>query len=236
MLSSADWSLSLLLGLASTPHCAAMCGPLVMAYSAQCPRGAAAPHLAYQAGRILTYTALGALAGWVGQSAYLLGHMAGVERGVALGAGLLLVVMGIAMAGRLGRGAELVQLQSSTFRGWVRRVTPFLLSTTTRSKFGLGLGMGLLPCGLVWAALAKAAAAGTAWDGAASMAAFGGGTAVSLLAIGLFAGGWQRRLAPMGTRLAAVCLILFGLVTIWRGAHPQEGGGNACHVHHRASS
>lgn len=231
----ADWSLSLLLGLASTPHCAAMCGPLVMAYGAHCPRGAAAPHLAYQAGRILTYSLLGALAGWFGQGAFLLGHLAGLERAVALVAGILLVVTGLALTGIAGR-SNLVQLRTSSSRGWVRHVTPLLLSASAASKLGLGLGMGLLPCGMVWAALAKSAASGTPWDGAAGMAAFGCGTAVSLLAIGFFAGEWQRRVAPMGTRLAAVGLILFGLVTIWRGARPQEGGGNACHVHHRASS
>src|SRR5512141_1325170 len=54
------------------------------------------------------------------------------------------------------------------------------------SKLLLGLAMGFLPCGLLYAGLLKAASTGTALGGAASMAAFGVGTAGALLGIGLF--------------------------------------------------
>lgn len=234
-MSSADWGLAFLLGLASTPHCAVMCGPIVLAFGGGGGgpgRRSVSPHLAYQAGRILTYSLLGALAGWAGQGALLVGHVAGVERAVALAAGVLLIGVGITMSGMVHfRRPALIQLQAP-----LKQVAPLLASRSVTGKFGLGLGLGLLPCGLVWAALAKAGVAATPWDGAANMAAFGAGTAVSLLAIGLFSAGWQRRVSPFGTRLAAVCMVVFGIVTIWRGMHPAKGGGSVCHVHHRAAS
>ena len=66
-----DLTLPLALGVVSCLHCAQMCGPIVL-----CVGRAAADHLAYNAGRIFTYSALGALAGAAGQGVV---RLAGVE-------------------------------------------------------------------------------------------------------------------------------------------------------------
>ena len=59
-----ELGLVFLLGLVSSLHCVQMCGPIVLAFSLPLPRPEALrAHLRYNAGRILTYAALGALAG-----------------------------------------------------------------------------------------------------------------------------------------------------------------------------
>jgi sulfite exporter TauE/SafE len=106
----------------------------------------------------------------------------------------------------------------------------------TRAKFVLGLGLGFLPCGMVYAALLKAMSTGSAWSGAASMAAFGAGTAVSLVGLGLFSAAirsWFRGRSP---RVAAACVVALGLLVLWRGfvtpSHPSTSEKpGACHVH-----
>ena len=60
-----DFGLALGLGLLGSLHCAAMCGPLMLALPAG--QGGAGRHLAgrilYQLGRVTTYCLLGVLAG-----------------------------------------------------------------------------------------------------------------------------------------------------------------------------
>ena len=68
-----EFSVVFSFGLAGGLHCAQMCGPLVLAYSLPLRGGAMRAHLAYNAGRIATYTLLGAVAGAVGQAIRLPG-------------------------------------------------------------------------------------------------------------------------------------------------------------------
>jgi hypothetical protein len=82
----------------------------------------------------------------------------------------------------------------------------------------LGLVWGWLPCGLVYSMLIWALGSGGAVDGALLMLAFGIGTLPNLLATGLLAGQFVRRLQQPRVRAAAgVLLILFGLYTLYRG-------------------
>jgi uncharacterized protein len=96
--------------------------------------------------------------------------------------------------------------------GRFSRVTGGLLRAG-RNKFLLGLALGLLPCGLVYAALLKAMDSAGAVPGALTMLAFGAGTSAALFAVGYgsgFCGRWMSRLAPVSVMLA-------GAVMVWRG-------------------
>jgi sulfite exporter TauE/SafE len=57
--------------LLGSVHCAAMCGGFVCLYSGSGParHTGAAPHVAYNAGRLVSYLLLGAIAGSVGRCA-----------------------------------------------------------------------------------------------------------------------------------------------------------------------
>ncbi len=98
------------LGLVSSLHCVQMCGPIVLSYSVALesltrPAGRQfipsllTNHLAYNAGRIITYTALGALAGLAGHSMGLLGRLAGFSHAAAIITGSLMIVAGIFLLG-----------------------------------------------------------------------------------------------------------------------------------------
>src|SRR6185295_5836437 len=89
----------------------------------------------------------------------------------------------------------LVQIDRTGFsRFFSRTMGKLMVSPSPLSKLTLGLILGFLPCGLLYAALLKAVSAGSFAGGAVSMMAFGLGTAGALLAIGLFSSVLSLRL------------------------------------------
>ena len=220
-----DLAIPLGFGLVSSLHCAQMCGPIVLASSLHGPRWRG--QLAYNAGRIATYSFLGALAGAFGQGMTWLGRFAGWQSTASIVAGIALLAAAILLAGWVpGRG--LVQIQASPVR-WAAR---YLQGATVRARLALGLALGFLPCGMVYAALIKAVDAGSAWGGAATMCAFGLGTSVTLLAIGAGAGFLAPRLIRFAPMFAAVSAAVVGVFLIYRGmtaTFPTSGDHH--HVH-----
>lgn len=213
------------LGLFSSLHCVSMCGPIVLSYSL--PLGSrkfsdqAAAHILYNVGRILTYALLGAIAGVFGNTVGFIGELAGIANVAAIVAGVLMVIAGFLMLDllpnkRLQKFNPL--LYTSRF---LRPLGSRFSSTSLGSKFSLGLMLGFLPCGLIYAALLKSMSTGTAFAGALTMTAFGLGTAASLLAIGIFSSAFNVRLSRWGSRLAAVSVLLLGIFMVSRGVMPM---------------
>ncbi len=213
------------LGLVSSLHCVSMCGPIVLSYSL--PLGSKPfreqilAHLFYNGGRILTYAALGAIAGLAGGTVGFVGQLAGFENVAAIVAGVLMVVAGVLMldllpSKRLQKFNPL--LYTSRF---LRPLSKLFSSASVGSKFSLGMMLGFLPCGLIYAALLKSLATGTALAGAMTMAAFGLGTAASLLGIGIFSSAFSVKLSRWGSKLAAVSVLVLGLFIVSRGVMPM---------------
>jgi sulfite exporter TauE/SafE len=205
-----ELGLVFLLGLVSSLHCVQMCGPIVLAFSLPLNRAdSLRAQLHYNAGRILTYSVLGAIAGAVGNGIGMLGRLAGVASGARVLAGIAMIVAGVLMIGLLPSNG-LVTIQS---RGITKRIGRRLLAPG--GKFTLGLTLGFLPCGLVYAALLKAVETGSAIAGALTMLAFGGGTAVALLTLG--AASSFIRFPRWSNRIAAVSIMAAGALLVWRG-------------------
>jgi hypothetical protein len=215
-----------MLGLVSSLHCVQMCGPIVLSYSvavSQLQKNASTVspllrnHLAYNAGRILTYSALGAVAGIAGGAMGLLGRLAGFTHFLAIVAGVLMIVVGISMLGIIPSSMltnRLFRIPSSFLRG----VGKLLSAQGSGNRFFLGLALGFLPCGLIYSALLKAMATGSAFAGATTMLAFGLGTAGALLALGMFSSAIRMRLNRWGSQLAAAGVTLMGILLLWRGS------------------
>ena len=234
-MSPLDFGLVFVFGLVSSLHCVQMCGPLVLSYSLPLVKNGAGrrelilAHAGYNAGRILTYTALGGVAGALGGAAGMLGRMAGMANGARIFAGLAMLAAGISLLGfRPSAGLVSIQRKSFTLR-LSRAVSRLLLAPGPGRKFQLGLALGFLPCGLVYGALLKAVDTGSAIPGALTMLAFGFGTVLSLLGIGLASGFLGRFTGNWSNRLAAASLLVFGLFLLWRGLVPPAGP--TCHVH-----
>jgi hypothetical protein len=210
------------LGLAGSLHCVQMCGPLVLSFGLQMPARA---HAAYHLGRILTYAALGMVAGWFGSGVALAGAMAGVQNAAAIVGGVLMIAAGMLITAPAVRGNQLIRIGPGSR---LSRVAGKLLRITSpRGKFAMGLVMGLLPCGLIYAALLRSVAAASPLSGAMNMAAFGAGTAGPLFGLGVFSVTITRWIGLRGQNWAAAGVLLMGAVLLWRGlADP------ALHLHH----
>lgn len=229
-MSPADFSLVLAFGFLSSLHCVQMCGPIVLTYSvaanaAQGRRRFLGLHLAYNAGRTLTYMLLGAGAGFAGGTMGWVGRLAGIENATAIIAGIAMVLTGIAMFGF-----------TPAFRRWSGLALPsrllspagkLLASPAVRSKFALGLIMGFLPCGLIYVALMRAIGTAAPLDGALTMLAFGAGTSLALIAVGVGASFTTQKVARWGTTVSAASVLIMGVFLVGRGAF----AGPAMHHH-----
>lgn len=222
-----DFGVMFMLGLVSSLHCAQMCGPIVLSYSVALEsltvgHQALVPlrnHIAYNAGRILTYSALGAVAGFAGHTMGLLGRLAGFSHALAITSGGLMIVAGIVMLGVIPAHT----LSSRFFRipdQTLKRVAKLISAPDSLNRFLLGLSLGLLPCGLIYAALIKAMSSGSVFAGAVTMFAFGSGTAGALLAVGIFSSTLRMNVRQWGSRLAALGVTAMGVILVWRGTLP----------------
>ena len=175
-----------LAGLIGSPHCVAMCGGFA-ATCARTPAGAAAWHL----GRLTTYAVLGAIAA-------LAGH---ALPGPPWVSAVVSVVLLTWFAGTL---AGLLPEPRLAFPGVGNAMSRLVASDAPGSRYLFGMANGLLPCGLVYAALALPVALGSAPLGSLAMVLFGLGTvpALATLAAGisrlLRRGLWPRRLLAAG--------------------------------------
>jgi sulfite exporter TauE/SafE len=214
-----------LIGLLGGVHCIGMCGGIVGALTLQTPRRSRAwsMHLAYSTGRIVSYAAAGAIMGLIGGAGLMFNHVLPVQMLFYVLANLMLVGLGLYLAGLAG---ELVRLESLGAWLW-RHVQPysvrFLPADTVTKAFVLGTLWGWLPCGLVYSVLATALVSGSAASGAGVMLAFGLGTLPNLLLAGMVFKRLREITANRRLRLVAGALVaFFGFAGLARAANLAE--------------
>jgi uncharacterized protein len=218
---------ALVLGLASSVHCAAMCGPLVLALHRPAGgTGSTARLVCHHAGRLTVYAGLGLMAGGVGR----LAAVAGVGRLVAITAGALLVA---------GVIRERVFGRSRAFAGPGRLVERGLAATrrgVDRHPILGGLlsgGVnGLLPCTPVYAAVTAATAMPDLSRGVAFMLLFGLGTIPSLVVVSALASRVSPGVRQRAALVTPVAIGLLGLLLIARGLPIGEAAHALVHSHH----
>ena len=225
-------------GLMGGLHCAAMCGGIVclLDRNRQGPaRGMARWKypLAYNAGRVFSYTMAGMLAGGAGQAGLLLRGSVPVQQVFMLAAGLTLCLIALYLAGvsPMMRG-----LESAGAVLW-RQVEPIakrmLPVDSVPKAMGLGLVWGWLPCGMVYAALLLALSTAHPLQGALVMFAFGLGTLPNMLLMSSLVRRLQQTLKIRGARLVvAGVLAAAGLYGVYHGMHAgaMAGDGFFCRV------
>ncbi|MEZ5291602.1 MAG: sulfite exporter TauE/SafE family protein [Vicinamibacterales bacterium] len=201
--------------LGSAAHCVGMCGPFVLIVSRRYgpPHGrvsSAAAQAWYTLGRLTTYAVLGAAAAAFGGLVQTAGALVGLRRTAAVVAGLVLVLWAVARLSSLAARLPL---------GWTGRLTGVLARRAPRHPYGAGVLLGLLPCGLLYAAVAAAMARDGAAAGAAALAAFGLGTAPALLGVSVTDRLFVQRRAAVD-RLSQAFVLVMGLWYVWRGVAP----------------
>lgn len=199
-------------GLMGSAHCLGMCGGIMSTLTlARSPSSSGMPALlAYNSGRIFSYTAAGLIVASIGSllSDSLL-VVADVMRVVA---SLILILMAFYIA-NWWKG--LVYIENGGRFLW-RYLQPFasrlMPVRNTSQALALGLIWGWLPCGLVYSVLIWTLSVAHPMQGAAIMLFFGLGTLPAMLLTGVLASQIKDLSRSSGVRsLAAITIIIFAL-------------------------
>lgn len=214
MITPVDAVALFMLGFLGTGHCIGMCGPLVVALPGQ--TGRFSGHLAYHAGRLVTYGILGALMGGAGSglihlAAVIGGNplvwMARIQVGISLLAGLFLLFFGLSRLGFIPEPRWLVIALPNRMPGWRYLMSKAAGQRTDFDLFFMGLILGGLPCGLSYAAFTKALSSAQIPSGAAMALIFGLGTLPGLLAVGAGAAVFLNRFRQQADILAGLIMV-----------------------------
>jgi sulfite exporter TauE/SafE len=205
-----------LLGLLSTGHCLGMCGPLVLAIPT--PRGSIITHLGYHLGRLITYTLIGAIIGGLGgalvgtepNGTTTLNEVRRIEVFIMLVSALVLVTFGLMRFARLREPKWMSTASPSAIPIFSRLVQVAANSHHPLAMIPFGMLMGLLPCGILYAAFARALSAGGTLNGASMVFAFGMGTVPGLLILGGAASRISFKFRRISDLLTSSLLIVMG--------------------------
>lgn len=203
------------IGIAGSFHCVGMCGPLALALPVNNNSLAAklTGTFLYNAGRIITYSFFGLIFGLIGQTAALFDF----QQWLSIGAGALILLFIL-----IPQKYKLQTSVSKYTNGYFNKLRTALGRLFTQknhtSLLVIGLLNGLLPCGLVYMAVAGAIGAGNTGGSILFMAAFGLGTLPVMWSIAFFGNyvglRWRqtiRRAYPYMMALMACLLILRGM-------------------------
>lgn len=203
-------------------HCIGMCGPIVVSLAFNLrEKKIIVPQLLYHYGRITTYAVLGGVMGATGSFTVVAANMASIQKTIMIFTGLLVVVMGLVNGGWLPVGKFIANQYNPS--GFISKG----MHTLSGMKSGfiyypMGLLLGLLPCGPVYAALIGAARAGMDADniyrgilsGMGLMAAFGLGTVPALLLAAKLANLITVKSRLILFRIGSVLMIIAGVFFI----------------------
>jgi uncharacterized protein len=226
-------------------HCAGMCGGFAAFYAGGSQR-VFWPHVAYNGGRLITYAALGAVSGLIGQSLDLAGsNVVGFQRVTAVLVGVLMIFWGVRAFIRKS-DALFFDGSQSGFGKFLGRILAATLkkdsaNSPSRKALVIGLLSTLLPCGFLYGFAALAAASGTPVKGMLVMAFFWAGTVPVMATMGGVIAALSSRLRSHVPRVIAILLILAGFFSLSKHVNASPGkhghsatpsaevGAKACH-------
>jgi len=203
---------ALALGLLSSLHCVGMCGPLLLSLPFCKPPGQTGTNpytpnlrpMLYHTGRILTYTLFGLLFGIAGHHIYL----AGWQQMLSIMLGSLILILFL---------LRRLPIKLPRINPARKVITRLWQSPSTPTFFLLGMANGLLPCGMVYLALAAALTRTTALEATLFMAYFGIGTLPLLAATQYLGRKMAPGLRPQLRRALPVVTVAVAILLIFRG-------------------
>lgn len=197
------------LGFFGGTHCVGMCGGLSSAFALQLPPQMKRSQLILllNLGRLGSYVLIGALMGALSQMGSLLQQTHDVQRILLIFANVLLLLMGLYLAGLFAAVSRIDALGKPIWRQLSPLLNRLLPIQSAPASLAVGALWGWLPCGLVYNAALYALGSGSAGQGALYLLAFGLGTLPNLLAMGLFATQLKTLLQQKKVRLGAGLLV-----------------------------
>ncbi len=202
------------LGAAGSLHCIGMCGPLSLALPVHhlSPAKKFLSLLLYQLGRIVTYSTLGLLIGLAGRRIYISGY----QQGFSIIMGTIVLILAILYFVRQ-RTIHLKFLNSFYFFIQLQMSRLLRSKASSYSFLLMGMANGLLPCGMIYIALATTISLTGISQSVGFMAMFGAGTLPAMM-LACYAGQILKPKWRAGFRkLVPVFMVLMGVVLILRG-------------------
>ncbi len=205
---------ALFIGLVGSLHCIGMCGPIAVAL----PLGRKSwwhrtlGGLTYNTGRIITYALLGALFGLLGQGI----EMAGLQRWASILIGIAMVLSVLFPVLFKGK-AKLEQFLFGYAGRMISKFRKLFTVNSLPSLFLIGLLNGLLPCGLVYVAIAGALNTNDVLNGVLFMVVFGLGTLPVMLAIPLLGNLIGQGIRKKYNHVLSTIVVIIGVLFILRG-------------------
>jgi sulfite exporter TauE/SafE len=195
-----------------------MCGPLAMMVPGAKPdtgkhslRSIGLP-LLYNLGRASTYALFGLFFGLLGRGFAWFGWQQKIS--IVLGAIILISVLAPGLTRHTNPLSQLIQQRMTSVRTGMSKL---LFHGKPGSVFAFGLLNGLLPCSMVYMALAGALATGEALKGAGFMFVFGLGTLPAMWAVSIFSGLIRQELRIKARKLYPAVMAVIGILLILRG-------------------
>ncbi len=201
-------------------HCIGMCGGIVMAYSTAkvdtewARITQVSSHILYSLGRVLTYTILGVMFGYLGGVATFSNSANGILLFIA---GIAMVLTGASLLGKI-KFLTIIEHSLSANSFYQNTFKAMLKSKSLTSFFILGMLNGLMPCGFVYFFAITAASTASPFWGGVVMMIFGLSTIPAMFSLGYFVGLFkQSSFRALMIKLAAIAVVVYGLLTIHSG-------------------
>lgn len=229
---SAPLLAALLAGLLGSAHCLGMCAGISGLFAMRTTAAGLRRHLplalAYNAGRLASYAALGFVVAALGSR--FTGLAPALAGPVRIAAAVVIILIGLQIAFDIRLLAGLERMGGRLWEHVAPLARGLMPVTGIAKAIGLGLLWGLLPCGLVYSVLLLAAASDSSPGGALVMLVFGLGTTPAMVLSGLGAARLSELMRRRGTRLGAGLLIVaLGVLTL---AMPAIGWVSSGGHHH----
>jgi len=223
------------LGLLSSFHCVGMCGAMAFALPVQQlhPVQRVISVSLYHIGRVITYALLGLVFGSLGRQFYL----AGWQQWISIGAGLMMLLLALQYF------LPQVIPQWRPARKFHQRVASWISylmkKKSTPAFLLLGMANGLLPCGMVYVAIAAALTLPNIQESVLFMSLFGAGTLPAMMALSYFGMVASLQSRNQFKKMIPVFVLAMGLLLILRGLNlgipfisptmPNQGVAVECH-------
>lgn len=215
-------------GIIGSIHCVGMCGGIIAALTMGRPAVWIAGITVYHTGRILSYSIIGIVLGYVG---HLFTDMSGItlaQQILSVTAGLLMMLFALQVGGFIPE--KLFQSIFSIPSGLLRRTAE---GNSLLFWALAGAANGLLPCGMVYAAGSLALKEGNILSSMLIMTAFGLGTVPAMTGLAVIIRKWDPLTKGRFIKITAFILLLFGLFTISRAfipLHAHNHGEGPSHM------
>ena len=192
-------------------HCTAMCYPFVLYISSKYSTKTAGykiliPHLYYNFGRIITYSFLGGLAGFLGSIDQYTGEFINIQKSASVIGGAILVIYAI------------ISFFKIKFIDCKFMIIKYFKNLSPAVPLFYGIILGFLPCGLSMGAVIGAASSGNIISGAFALFFFGLGTSVSLLIFAVF-GNLLIKYSKILDKVSVIILLFMGCYFLITGLY-----------------